>query len=62
MDMIKNNFFIFACWIAAKAIKIRAKQMIKEGVFVNANLQIEEYCSEILDVDFKEVVMEFISE
>ena len=60
MNKIKATFFVFACWIAAKAIRMRAKQMLLEGIFVDSKLPIADYCKEIFEGDFGEVVFEFI--
>lgn len=53
---------MFACWLAAKAIKMRAKQMLNEGGFVDTTLPISKYCEDILEADFSDIVWEFIEE
>lgn len=62
MNKIKNQFFVFACWIAAVAIKMRAKQMLEEGIFVDTTLPLSKYCNAVLVDDFGETVFEFIEE
>jgi hypothetical protein len=61
-DKIKGRLFVYACWIAAKAIKMRAKQMLNEGVFVDTTLPISKYCKAVYADDFGEQVWEFIEE
>jgi hypothetical protein len=62
MNKIKNRLFVLACWLAAKAIRMRAKQMLNEGCFVDPTLPVSKYCKDILESDFMEWVCEFIEE
>lgn len=60
-DKIKGRLFVYACWIAAKAIKMRAKQMLNDGAFVDTTLAGSVYCNAVYE-DFTDVVWEFIEE
>ena len=60
MNWFKNNLFVFAAWLAAKAIAMRVEQMKQEGIFIGPELPISDYAKEIFDVDFGECVWEFL--
>jgi hypothetical protein len=61
-DKIKGRLFVYACWIAAKAIKMRAKQMLNEGCFVDPDLTVIGGCQAVWSDDFCDQVWEFIEE
>lgn len=61
-DKIKGRLFVYACWIAAKAIKMRAKQMRNNGVFKDTTLPVSTCYHAVLENDFSEQVWEFIEE
>lgn len=60
MNWLRNNFFVLAAWIAAKAIAIRVEQMKREGIYLDVSLSTKSYAKDIFDVDFGEVVWEFL--